>query len=131
MEQPAADRCIICIGVGSNGQLWINGLYDSLCVFLFPFIVYTSAPVAKCRARWTGQLARFWEIFLPAVYYSLPVYLFVYGMGAKHEAYIKTSAGFYHDGMHGNRRTAGRYPAGLCLLKIVWCTGEGRADEKV
>lgn len=81
--------------VGSNEQLWINGLYDSLCViFLFPFIVYLGAS-GEVRGKWTGQLARFLgDISYPLYIIHYPfIYLFMAWV-AKHEAYIKTSAGF-------------------------------------
>lgn len=81
--------------VGSNDQLWMNGLYDSLSVILiFPLIVYLGAS-GTVKGKRAGRIAGFLgDISYPLyiIHYPL-IYLFMAWV-AKHEAYIKTNTGF-------------------------------------
>lgn len=60
--------------LGADGNLWLNGLYDSICVlFLFPLILYIGACGSVTAARAKGEKA--WR-FLGDI--SYPLYMIHY-----------------------------------------------------
>ena len=63
--------------VGGN-QLWMNGLYDSLCIiFIFPFIVYLGAS-GKVKGKYSSKICKFLgEISYPIYIIHYPfIYMF-------------------------------------------------------
>lgn len=81
--------------IGSGGPVWINGLYDALCVVLvFPVIVYLGAS-SELKEGPAARLCQFFgDISYPLyiIHYPL-IYLFM-GWVVDHQALLQATPGF-------------------------------------
>ena len=69
---------------GGPQHLWMNGIYESICIILiFPLILSVGAGATLTGGFSTRFLRVSWRNFVPPIYYSLPIYLPARRVGGK------------------------------------------------